>query len=312
LKEYPKAMDAANALTAIIVQNPPAADPAARAAQEQAMEFVGVFVGFLEGPLEDTFDQALRKKFEAELLKRLDGPRKEQYEKGKEEVFTKLEKLQKAAIGEETEQKEQADAARQKKLETLEKEKEKIVDDAKKADQAAKQAKADLDRLLANLNQQLTTQQTNITQARNQVQQLQTQLTQDQASSRQALQAANQRPNDPFAQRDAQQKESTARNTQFRIDNLNSQITTAQTNYNTILQQIQAAKTGGGIQGQQLENQRHGLDQDKLRNENRTKREKGKDNSPKALALETEARSFRTYASLPLDDLRAALLARLQ
>jgi hypothetical protein len=312
LKEYQQAMETANALARAIAQNPPADDEAARAIQDQATEFIGVFAGYLEGPLEDTFDQAKRRKFEAELLKALDAPRKEQFQKGKEAVFTKLEKLQNAATGEEEKQKEQADTSKEKKLKSLEDEKDKIAGDAKNVDERAKQTEADLKRLLAKLNQQLAAEGARITQWQNQVRQLQTQLTQDQENSRQARKTANDRKNDQFAERDALQKESTARNTKFQIDTLNNYIAAAQPNYNAIQQQIQTAQAGGAIQGQQLDDQRRGLDKDKLRIDNRAKREQGKNNSPKALALETQSRSFSTYFTLPLEDLRASLLARLQ
>jgi DNA repair exonuclease SbcCD ATPase subunit len=314
LKEYKQAMDAAEALAQVLAQNPPPADSAARADHEEAVEFLGRFAGYLELPLPEVVDQGQRKKFEAQLLARFDEPRQKLFGQGKEAVATKFASLQKTAAEVSQESQEAAEAEKQKKLADLEKDKEQLAEEAKKVDEREKKAAEQLKQALDNLNRELTTAGTRVNQLQNQLTQLNNQLARDQTNAQRARQRAAQEQNDQIRQRlqlEAQQAENTARGTQRQIDNFNNQLMQTNANYNNIQQQIQVARAGGAAQGQQFENQRNKLERENKKTAGRQKREEQAKNSSKTGTLDSRARSLSTYVTLPLDELRAALLAKL-
>jgi hypothetical protein len=109
---------------------------------------------------------------------------------------------------------------------------------------------------------------------------------------------------------DARQALNTVNSYQTQMDNVRLQMNDVAVQRNVLQQLKQQALGGANIQGQLLENQQKQLEKEKLRNENKQKREQQGKSGPntKTLAFDVRAHSFSTYDTFPLEQLRETLL----
>jgi hypothetical protein len=316
LKEYPQAMAAAESLAPLAARNPTESDKDALATQDEMLTFLGQLAGFLEGPAEKPAIQDRRKKFEAQVLARLDEVGKKKFEASKVEVLSEFKRLISAAEGADQEGKKAAADEKQKKLEDLEKERnkigkaaDKVEDQGKKVADELKQTLADLDRKAATLAQNLTKLQAQAAMASRQVTNYR-----DQARSLEKAANPKGNPNSQGPSPDAQRATTTANQYQAQLDGLNVLIVQTQASLLANQQQRQQALGGANVQGLQLQNEKLGLNELQRKNENKQKRtEKPKEStSGRAVALESQARAFKTYSPFPFDELKGSLLEKIQ
>src|SRR5262245_4346739 len=315
--DYRLAIAVADRLAKAASPHPPSTDQAVLAAQEQAIRFLGRFAGFGAGPAETRADQHLCQRFEASLIARLNEPLKEKFEEAKAATLSRFRQRVTSASDATHEAKSASADEQAKKLDSLTKEGAQLNQDAIKVEEKGKQLADDLQKRLADLDRQDEPWKRQQFALQGQVNALFTQLRQEQATARGLEQLAAGEKNAALRldrQRDADRAAYTANITRQRLETAKVQLANTVVQRNGIQQQRDAARNWAITQGLQLQNQEKGIELDKLKNDNKQKRaEKAKPTTNgKAISLEIKARAFGTYDEFPFEELRAALMAKLQ
>lgn len=307
LKRHSEAMDAAGELARECMKK-------SLAEQADVMSFLGRYVGFLKGPLSNEVNQQQQEKFAEQLEKLFNEEQTYNYKKGKDAVAAKFEEFEKSTADKNLAAKAAADADSQNKLDFLNKEQDKIDDDAKKVEERDRKAAEELRLQLDLLNQRLTEVNREIdklTRIRS------SNISQQDQDRKDAVQARNKadREKDLNTRKrliaEAERFEAAVQNAQFNIEDLDDQITKEQRLAAKLVEAVNLAKAGRLMQGQELDNLRRGLDKKEDKIEGRKNRIAQAKLAPKTITLPSHARAFSTYAVLPLDDWRSLILKKL-
>jgi hypothetical protein len=312
-KNYVPAMKTAESLAQAVGPSANAAGGAVPAAHAEAIAFLGHLAAFLEGPVEKNVDQSLRKKWEATVLARFDEPRKKAFDEAKAEVADEFQRLIGAVAGATDEDKADDEAEKQKKLAKLAEDKAKLEKNAATTEEKEKLVQEELKKTLAELERRDGLLVNRLTLLQNNLTSLSNQATQYQANADRLNAQAAREQNATSRQRyqfDAQQAMNTVSTYQTQMDNLRIQMNEVTVQRNALQQMKQQALGGANIQDQLLQQQQKQIEKEKLRNENKQKREQqGKSGAnTKTLVFEVRARSFSSYDTFPLEELRETLL----